>query len=101
MKISFRILLINFTVVVIILVSATAVFYSLIYNTLNSQQTRNLTNSSNSFIYSFQKLISDLDDELLFFYENRTKNKTNLLNSRTLDFIISVQDDGERIKEIF
>lgn len=101
MKISFRILLINFTVVVIILVSATIVFYSLIFNTLNSQQTKNLINSSNTFIYSFQRLLSDLDDELLLFFENKSKNKTSLLNSRTLDFVISLQKDGSSIKEIF
>lgn len=99
MKISFRILLINFTVVVIILLSAATVFYSLIFNTLNSQQTKNLINSSNSFIYSFQKLLSDLDEELLSFLEN--KNKTEFINSRTLDFVISVKDDEKTIEKIY
>lgn len=98
MKISFRILLINFTVVVIILLSAATVFYSLIFNTLNSQQTKNLINSSNSFIYTFQKLLSDLDDELLFFVENKSQNKSDLLNSKTLDFVILAKSDESTIE---
>jgi signal transduction histidine kinase/CheY-like chemotaxis protein len=101
MKISFRILLINFIVVVIILLSASTVFYSLIFNTLNSQQTKNLINSSNSFIYSFQKLLSELDDELLLFLENKNQNKSGVLNSRNLDFVISVESDESRIENIF
>lgn len=101
MKISFRILLINFTVVVIILLSAATVFYSLIFNTLNSQKTKNLINSSNSFIYTFQKLLSDLDDELLFFVENKNQNKSALLNSKTLDFVILVKSDESTIENIF
>uniref|UniRef100_A0A7V2ZMP2 Sensory/regulatory protein RpfC n=1 Tax=Ignavibacterium album TaxID=591197 RepID=A0A7V2ZMP2_9BACT len=101
MKISLRILLINFTVVVIVLVSATAVFYSLIFNSLNSQQTKNLINSSNSFIYSFQKLLSDLDDELLIFIENKKVTDSNSLNSKILDFIILLNDDGKSIEKIY
>lgn len=99
MKISFRILLINFTVVVIVLLSAGTVFYSLIFNTLNTQQTKNLISSSNSFIYSFQKTLSDLDDELLFFLEN--KNKTGLVNSKTLDFIILSRNEDKNIEIIY
>ena len=99
MKISFRILLINFTVVVIILLSAATVFYSLIFSTLNSQQTKNLINSSNSFIYSFQKLLSELDDELLSFLEN--KNKSQFINSRTLDFVILVKSDEKTIDYLY
>lgn len=99
MKISFRILLINFTVVVIILLSAATVFYSLIFNTLNSQQTKNLINSSNSFIYSFQKLLSDLDEELFLFLEN--KNKSQLINSGTLDFVILVKSDEKTIDNLY
>ncbi|MFN3873383.1 MAG: response regulator [Ignavibacterium sp.] len=99
MKISFRILLINFTVVVIILLSAATVFYSLIFNTLNSQQTKNLINSSNSFIYSFQKLLSEIDDELLSFLEN--KNKSQFINSRTLDFVILVKSDEKTIDYLY
>lgn len=99
MKISFRILLINFTVVVIILLSAATVFYSLIFNTLNSQQTKNLINSSNSFIYSFQRLLSELDEELLSFLENKKTNE--LINSRALDFVISIKNDGSTIENIY
>lgn len=101
MKISFRILLINFTVVVIILLSAATVFYSLIFNTLNSQQTKNLINSSNSFIYTFQKLLSDLDDELLFILENKNQNKSGLLNSKALDFVVVAKPDEITIENIF
>ncbi|MEJ5261421.1 MAG: response regulator [Ignavibacterium sp.] len=101
MKISFRILLINFTVVVIILLSAATVFYSLIFNTLNSQQTKNLINSSNSFIYTFQKLLSDLDDELLFFLEGKGQNKSEMLNLKSLDFVIQAKSDESTFENIY
>lgn len=101
MKISFRILLINFTVVVIILLSAATVFYSLIFNTLNSQQTKNLINSSNSFIYTFQKLLSDLDDELLFFLEGKGQNKSEMLNLKSLDFVIQAKSDESTFENVY
>ncbi|WP_337864649.1 response regulator [Ignavibacterium sp.] len=101
MKISFRILLINFTVVVIILLSAATVFYSLIFNTLNSQQTKNLINSSNSFIYTFQKLLSDLDDDLLFFLEGKGQNKSGILNSKSLDFVIQAKSDESTFENFY
>lgn len=101
MKLSFRILLINFLVVVIILLSSAVVFYSLIFNTLNSQQTKNLINSSNSFIYSFQKLLSEMDDDLLAFLENYNNRSEITYNTRLLDFIILNDQKNKNLNILF
>jgi hypothetical protein len=49
MKISYRILLINFAVVVAILASSALVIYSVMYNIVSSQQSRYLVNSARFF----------------------------------------------------
>lgn len=84
-----------------VLLSSTVVFYSLIFNTLNSQQTKNLINSSNSFIYSFQKLLSELDDELLVFIESNGNLVSSSFNSKLLDFVIFYNEKNNQYESLY
>lgn len=55
MKISYRILFINFFVVVLIVGSASVAFYSIVYNVLTNQQSKYLLKSSNDFILAYNE----------------------------------------------
>ena len=90
MKISLRILLINFIIVVLIISSAAIVFYSIMYEVLSSQQSRHLINSANNFIYAYRSKILETEDEFLALTLN---NVSGVLNNRKLandklDFIL-------------
>ncbi len=92
MKLSLRILLINFTVVVIILGSATFAFYSIMYNVLASQQSKNLQNSLNEFLYTYRSLLQDSEDD---FYKIKNDKKDIFSSAgpltRNLDFVIETR----------
>ena len=90
MKISFRILLINFIIVVLIISSAAIVFYSIMYEVLSSQQSRHLINSANNFIYAYRSKILETEDKFLAL---TLDNVSGVLNNRKLtndklDFIL-------------
>jgi signal transduction histidine kinase/CheY-like chemotaxis protein len=90
MRISFRILLINFVIVVLVLGSAAVAFYSTMYEVLTSQQSQNLLNSANSFIYAYQAKLIESEDEFLSIVTDdldKILNKRKL-SARNIDFII-------------
>ncbi|MDP2304228.1 MAG: response regulator [Ignavibacteria bacterium] len=96
MRISFRIILINFTIVAIILGGAGTAFYSIMFNVLTSQQSKYLVNSANSLAYSYEYYKQEIDDEAVLFINNEDLNfigNKNLEKYRNLDFLImSVED---------
>ena len=65
MKISLRILLINFIIVVLIVGSAALAFYSIMYEVLASQQSRYLISSANNFIFIYRSEFLSIEDEFL------------------------------------
>ena len=90
MKISLRILLINFIIVVLIISSAAIVFYSIMYEVLSSQHSRHLINSANNFIYAYRSKMLETEDEFLAL---TPENVSTVLNSRKLtnnklDFVL-------------
>jgi len=91
MKISFRILLINFAVVVAILAISAAAFYSVMNNTITSQQTRYLLNSANNFFHNYQDIMEDCEDEFLYLEGNNFADlKVQKLGN--LDFILQGEE---------
>lgn len=90
MKISLRILLINFIIVVLIISSAAIGFYSIMYEVLSSQQSRHLINSANNFIYAYRSKILETEDEFLALTPekvSRVLNNRKLTNDK-LDFVL-------------
>ena len=63
MKISHRIILVNLLIVVIVLGSAAIAFNTIMYNTLTSQQSKNIISSSRNFIFTYRSFLDDLDEE--------------------------------------
>ncbi len=90
MKISLRILLINFIIVVLIISSAAIGFYSIMYEVLSSQQSRHLINSANNFIYAYRSKILETEDEFLALTPEKVSRVLNnrKLTNDTLDFVL-------------
>lgn len=87
MKISHRIILVNLIIVAIVLGSAAIAFYSIMYNTLTSQQSQNLINSTRNFVFTFRSLIDDTNEEFL-----SLKDKKNELMFRSPVFAGTLND---------
>ena len=90
MKISLRILLINFLIVVVIITSAAVAFYSLMYNVISQKQSEQLLYSVNNFTFRFNEEIQSTDEA---FGEFLKKNSSSFLpddldGEKKLDFIL-------------
>lgn len=97
MRISFRIILINFTIVVLILGSAGIAFYSIMFNVLTSQQSKYLVNSANSLIYSFESYKQEIEDEATRFFETESYpfiSDRVLEKYRNIDFVFKTRNDS-------
>ena len=95
MKISYRILFINFFVVVLIIGSASFAFYSIMYNVLTSQQSKYLLKSSNDFIFAYNETFQNTEDD--FNQLSRTELFSGeRLKSTSIDFIL--EQDSKNVK---
>jgi signal transduction histidine kinase/DNA-binding response OmpR family regulator/HAMP domain-containing protein len=99
MKISFRILLINFLIVVIILGSSFFIFYTIVYDVLTSLQTRNLRQSANNFMYVYRMLQTEAEDDFFTLYNRSPDNfwKNQKLQTKNINFILEVNDEPDGI----
>ncbi len=97
MKISLRILLINFLIVVLILGSSFFVFYNIVYDVLTSFQTRNLRQSANNFIYVYRTLQSDIEDDFTSIYNRGIEKfwKEQTLQLKNIDFILELGNEKD------
>ncbi len=97
MKISLRILLINFLIVVIILGSAFFIFYNIVYDVLTSSQTRNLRQSANNFIYVYRTLQSETEEDFAAIYHQGIRSlwKEQSLQLKNIDFILELDDKND------
>jgi signal transduction histidine kinase/CheY-like chemotaxis protein/HAMP domain-containing protein len=95
MKISIRIILINFVVVVLIMGSSVIAFYSVLYQTLSSQKSNSLISSANNFIYAYRNKILEAEDELLSIISNNINDvfRYRYLRTNSLDFVLEVNAD--------
>jgi signal transduction histidine kinase/DNA-binding response OmpR family regulator/HAMP domain-containing protein len=96
MKISFRILFINFAIVAVILISSAAAFYSIMYNVLTTQQSKYLLNSVNDFVYAYREITQNADDDFTFIINNDLgkvlEQKEPL--SKNIDFVLMQSGDS-------
>lgn len=90
MKISHRIILVNLLIVAIVLGSAAIAFYSIMFNTLTSQQSKNILSSSRNFIFTYRSFIDEIDEE--FWTLNNTNSELlferHLLSGNLNDFFL-------------
>jgi signal transduction histidine kinase/CheY-like chemotaxis protein/HAMP domain-containing protein len=99
MRISLRILLINFVIVALILGSSVFAFYSVMYNVLISQQSRQLVSATNNFVYVLRSIIIECEDEFLALSQNEVETilQTNNLRTNNIDFIVYYDNLSGRI----
>jgi signal transduction histidine kinase/DNA-binding response OmpR family regulator len=92
MKISLRIILINFVVVVLIMGFTAVAFYSIMYSTLSAQKSKNLINSANNYVYIYRNKLLNTEDEFFALTLERYDNafRRRQLQTNDLDFIIEV-----------
>jgi signal transduction histidine kinase/DNA-binding response OmpR family regulator/HAMP domain-containing protein len=103
MKISYRILLINFAIVVLIIGSSAIAFYSILYNVLSSQQSKYLNNSANNFVYFYSEILQNTDDDFLLLIKKDRNLFTNNFQypEKNIDFIISANSLPNSLKKIY
>ncbi len=95
MKISLRILLINFLIVALILGTSFIVFYTIAYDVLTNYQTRNLRQSASNLMNVNKQLQSGIEDDFVFLYTkgiDQVWSEQNL-QSRNIDFIIELNNE--------
>ena len=97
MKISFRILLINFIVVVLVFSSSTIVYYSLTTKLISLQQTKSLLNSANDFVFNLQAVIQELEEDYLSLKSQKDFNTAPSLEKTSIDFLFKVKNSDEII----
>ncbi|MEO8398230.1 MAG: ATP-binding protein, partial [Ignavibacteriaceae bacterium] len=103
MKISYRILIVNFAIVGLILVSSAAAFYSLIYGVLTSQQSKHLLHSASNFNVAYRQAMQGTEDDFLFLANNEKNilSKDSELSERNIDFIFeAVGDSSNELNQI-
>ncbi|MDA3859741.1 MAG: response regulator [Melioribacteraceae bacterium] len=98
MKINVRLLLITFSVIVIISLSSTFVYYSTTTSLLKNQHSKTLLNSTTDFNLAFQNLVASLDNEL---YEITEEKNFSPLRLDALDFIITIDENSEIVSNRF
>ncbi len=105
MKISYRILIINFAIVAVILGSSAIAFYSIMYNVLSSQQSKYLLNSANEFNYTFRSMVQDIGDEFRFEVNNNPGSLFSQASGsfKDIDFILETESSssGVIINKVF
>lgn len=79
MKINHRIILVNLLIVAIVLGSTAIAFYTIMYNTLTSQSSRNIVNTSRNFTFTYRSFVEDLNEEFL---TNNNRNPELLLKDQ-------------------
>jgi two-component system chemotaxis sensor kinase CheA len=102
MKIKTRLLLINFGIAALILISAAIILNTIIINVLTAQQKRFLENSNNSFIYSYYEFTQSVEHD--FDVIKSGLNSGNLkaaAANKNLDFIFSASSDTAKINILF
>jgi len=63
MKINHRIILVNLLIVAIVPGSSAIAFYSIMYNTLTTQQSKIIISSSRNFIFTYRSFVDGIDEE--------------------------------------
>jgi len=95
MKINVKLLLIIFAAIVLISVSSTLIYYSSTKKLLQNQDSKELVNSANDFIFVLQKSIQNSEDEFIKLKQITSNLSDISLSGTNLDFILHANNKGE------
>ena len=91
MKINAKLLLLTFTIIASVSVTSAFIYHTLTKEFLLKQQSKNLINSANDFIFTFQQVVDDIDGD---FQENYNRENSTLTNS-DIDFFFYLNQKKE------
>ena len=103
MKITYRILVINFAIVFLVIGSAAFAFYSIMYSVLTSQHSKYLLNSTNDFIYAYRQSVDNTKEDFLFLIKNGIQQKFTVpqLFEKNIDFILQTNSGKSIINKTY
>ncbi|MCB9248102.1 MAG: hypothetical protein H6613_05940 [Ignavibacteriales bacterium] len=90
MKINAKLLLLTFTIIAFITISSAIIYHSLTKELLLKQQSKNLVNSANDFMFTYQQFVYEIDDE----FDKNYKNGNLLFMNSNLDFAFYLGKDS-------
>jgi len=98
MKLSLRIILINFVVVLLIMGITATASYSILYKTLSTQKSQSLVNSANNFIYAYRNKLLEAEDDYLSLTTEAVNSafSKKRLNTLNLDFLLEIDTNNPR-----
>ncbi|MFZ1292457.1 MAG: response regulator [Melioribacteraceae bacterium] len=97
MKINAKLLLLTFSIITLVSVTSAFIYHTLTKEFLLKQQSKNLINSANDFIFTFQQLVDDIDSD----FQNNYKNENFSFLSSEIDFLIHVKNENELLTSNF
>ena len=104
MKINLKILVINFSILLLILGGSGFAFYSIMYNVLTSLQSKNLLNSTNDIIFTFENDLQTSDESFQTFLNSH--NSGLIVEKPTkvykdLDYVLKIGKSKSDHPELF
>ncbi len=97
MKINAKLFLLTFTIITLVSVASAFIYHTLTQQLLQSQQSKALVNSANDFIFAFQDLIENIDEE----YQQVVRPSGKIHDNSHLDFIFETNSDSLVIRKSF
>lgn len=104
MKINLKILVINFSILLIILGGSGFAFYSIMYNVLTSLQSKNLLNSTNDIIFTFENDLQTSDASFQTFLNSHKSGLTVEKPTKVykdLDYVLRIGKSKNDHPELF
>ena len=103
MKLNVRIILIFFFIILLVSASSSVIYFTITNNIIQTQNSKRLLNSTNSFVFYVSSTIEKIDDG---FYNSLEKYHNRSLSARNLgeiDFIFSLNEKNsiDRKKAVF
>ena len=89
MKINVKLFLLTFAIITIVSGTSAFIYNILTHQLLKSQQSKALVNSANDFIFEFQKIIQNIDED----FQNSLVLNSDI-NAMELDFLFQVNSDS-------
>ncbi len=89
MKINAKLLLITFTIIAFVSITSAFIYHTLTNELLLKQQSRNLINSANDFIYTFQQFVDDIDND----YQQNIRSRNYIPEQSKIDFVFKTVND--------
>ncbi len=93
MKINIRLILLTFTIVVLVTVSSSLVYYSLTNQIITAEQNQNILNATSDFIFNFEIAVDDLEENYKRIINRNSELASDELNEQFIDFVFTLEDE--------